>query len=117
VTVHRIVPNLDVSDTRIGREFYRDLLGLREAFDLGWIVNFRSPRYPDAQLSLVSRDATAPEDSVLTAEVFDVERLYIEAQGRGYEIVHPLTEEPWGVRRFFLRDPHGHVINVVQHDR
>ena len=31
------------------------------------------------------------------------------------EIVHPLTEEPWGVRRFFVRDPTGVVVNVVAH--
>ena len=34
---------------------------------------------------------------------------------RGYEIVHPLTEEPWGVRRFFVRAPDGNVINMVSH--
>jgi len=33
----------------------------------------------------------------------------------GYEIVHPLTDEPWGVRRFFVRDPNGAVINVLTH--
>ena len=38
-----------------------------------------------------------------------------EARRRGYEIVHPLTEEPWGVRRFFVRDPNGVVVNVVAH--
>jgi hypothetical protein len=29
--------------------------------------------------------------------------------------VHPLTDEPWGIRRFLVRDPHGNVINVVRH--
>jgi catechol 2,3-dioxygenase-like lactoylglutathione lyase family enzyme len=38
-----------------------------------------------------------------------------EAQRRGYEIVHPLTVEPWGVTRFFVRDPDGNVINIVSH--
>ena len=38
-----------------------------------------------------------------------------EAQRRGYEIVHPLTEEPWGPRRFFVRDPNGIVVNVLGH--
>ncbi len=31
------------------------------------------------------------------------------------DIVHPLTDEAWGVRRFFVRDPDGHVINVLSH--
>ena len=33
----------------------------------------------------------------------------------GYNIVHPLTDEPWGVRRFFVRDPDGKVVNVISH--
>ena len=45
----------------------------------------------------------------------EVEEAYTEAQRRGYEIVHPLTTEPWGVRRFFVRAPNGTVINVVSH--
>jgi uncharacterized glyoxalase superfamily protein PhnB len=45
----------------------------------------------------------------------DVDEAYAEAQRRGYEIVHPLTVEPWGVRRFFVRAPDGNVINIVSH--
>jgi len=29
--------------------------------------------------------------------------------------VYPLTEESWGLRRFFVRDPDGNVINVTSH--
>jgi len=25
--------------------------------------------------------------------------------------VYPLTDEPWGVRRFFVRDPDGEVLD------
>jgi uncharacterized glyoxalase superfamily protein PhnB len=31
------------------------------------------------------------------------------------ELVHPLTDEPWGVRRFFVKDPNGVVLNVANH--
>ena len=44
-----------------------------------------------------------------------VDGAYDEAQRLGYEIVHPITTEPWGVRRFFVRAPDGNVINVVRH--
>jgi hypothetical protein len=37
------------------------------------------------------------------------------ARRLGYEIVHPLTDEPWGVRRFFVREPSGKVVNVPSH--
>jgi uncharacterized glyoxalase superfamily protein PhnB len=65
---------------------------------------------------VVTRDATAPEDSAMTIKVDDVDGAYEEALQRGYEIVHPLTDEPWGIRRFFVRSPDGHVINVAQHN-
>lgn len=110
--INRIVPNLSVIDAARGHEFYVDFLGLEKAFDLGWITNFRSPANPAAQVSLVSRDATAREDSVLSV---GVDAAYALAQRLGYEIVHPLTNEVWGVRRFFVRDPHGNVINIVSH--
>lgn len=37
------------------------------------------------------------------------------AQKLGYEIVHPISTESWGVRRFFVRAPDGNVINIVFH--
>jgi predicted enzyme related to lactoylglutathione lyase len=113
--VNRIVPNLPATDTHVSQEFYAELLGLELALDLGWIVTYRSPDNPTAQVSVITRDETAPEDSTISIGVSDVEEAYAEARRRGYEIVHPLTEEPWGVRRFFVRDPNGVVVNVVSH--
>ena len=112
---HRIVPNLDVDDATTGHDFREGFLGLRKEFDLGWVVSFRSPTHPGVQVSLVSGDASAPEQSMLSVHVHDVDAAYADARRRGYEIVHPLTTEPWGVRRFFVRDPHGVVVNVVGH--
>ena len=34
---------------------------------------------------------------------------------RGLEVVYPLTDEKWGVRRFFVTDPDGLVLNVMSH--
>ncbi|MDT0276918.1 glyoxalase superfamily protein [Blastococcus goldschmidtiae] len=113
--LHRIVPNLTVADPTTGHEFYEDFLGLEKAFDLGWVASFRSRSDPNIQISLVGEDASAPEQSSMSVAVADVDAAYADAQRRGYEIVHPLTHEPWGVRRFFVRDPHGVVVNVVGH--
>jgi predicted enzyme related to lactoylglutathione lyase len=115
VVLHRIVPNLKVDDAGAGHAFYVEFLGLAKEFDLGWIASFRDPKNRSIQVSLVSGDATAPEDSVMSVNVADVDAAYARAHELGYEIVHPLTDEPWGVRRFFVRDPHGHVVNVVGH--
>jgi len=115
MVLHRIIPNLKVDDAGAGHAFYVDFLGLQPEFDLGWIASFRDPQNPAAQVSLVSGDATAPEDSVMSVALSDIDTAYARAQELGYEIVHPLTDEPWGVRRFMVRDPHGHVVNVVRH--
>ena len=111
-----VTTNLPVADIDAARGFYADYLGLNvEGFNLGWVAHFQSPD-GKAHVQLVTRDATSPEDSVISVRVGnDVDEAYAEAQRRGYEIVHPLTDEPWGVRRFFVRAPDGNVVNIVSH--
>ena len=112
--VSRITTNLPVTDIEGAKGFYTDFLGLRtEEFNLGWVARLTDPDTGE-HVQLVTRDATAPEDSAMTVRVADLEGAYEEARAAGYEIVHPLTTEPWGVRRFFVRAPDGTVINVAQ---
>jgi uncharacterized glyoxalase superfamily protein PhnB len=86
-----------------------------EGFNMGWVARFQSPD-GRAVVQLVTRDATAPEDSVISVAVGDsIDEAYEETKRRGFEIVHPLTTEPWGIRRFFVRAPDGNVINVNSH--
>ena len=62
----------------------------------------------------MTRDATAPVNPAVSVKVDDVDAAHAEAVRRGYAIVHPLTTEEWGVRRFFVRAPDGTVLNIVQ---
>jgi uncharacterized glyoxalase superfamily protein PhnB len=112
----KVTANLRIPEGPEAREFYTGFLGLSEtAFDLGWVVNLQSPD-GRADVQLVTRDATSPVDSVISVHVGDeVEAAYDEAQRRGLEIVHPLTHEEWGVRRFMVRAPDGNVVNIVSH--
>src|SRR4029450_8989725 len=111
-----VVANLSVVDLAEARDFYVDFLGLSvEGFNLGWVVNLQSPD-GRAVVQLVTGDATSPVDSVISVHLGnEVEAAYEEAQRRGFEIVHPLTTEPWGVRRFFVRAPDGKLVNSVKH--
>ncbi|MEO7421821.1 MAG: VOC family protein [Ornithinibacter sp.] len=112
--VSRITTNLPVTDLEGAKGFYTDFLGLStEEFNLGWVARLTDPDTGE-HVQLVTRDATAPEDSAMTVRVEDLEGAYDEARAAGYEIVHPLTAEAWGVRRFFVRAPDGTVINVAQ---
>jgi predicted enzyme related to lactoylglutathione lyase len=111
----RITANLRVPDIEAAKGFYADYLGLAdEEFNLGWVARYTSPDN-GAHVQLVTGDATAPEDSVISVHTDDLDAAYAEAQRLGYEIVHPMTTEAWGVRRFFVRAPDGNVVNVVGH--
>ncbi len=83
-----------------------------------WIsswISAGSPDVPTAQISVIERDATAPMLADISIEVDDAEAYFAEATRRGVEIVYGPADEPWGVRRFFVRDPNGKVINIVAH--
>ena len=115
MAVRRVVPNFHTSDPDTSREFYAEVVGLEVAMDAGWIVTFAAPGNPTAQISLMQEDATAPTHPDASIEVDDVDAAHATARRLGYEIVHPLTDEPWGVRRFFVREPSGKVINILSH--
>ncbi|MGX7824031.1 VOC family protein [Actinokineospora sp. 24-640] len=115
MTVYRVVPDLASTSPEQAKAFYTGVLGMRVVMDHGWIVTLAAPDRPEAQVSLMTHDATAPVIPAVSIEVDDVDAAYRAALAAGAEIVHDLTDEPWGVRRFFVRDPDGHVINVLAH--
>jgi predicted enzyme related to lactoylglutathione lyase len=111
----RVTANLPVADIEAAKGFYTGFLGLdTEEFNMGWVARYTSSE-TGAHVQLVTRDAASPEDAVISVHAVDVDAAYAEAQQLGYEIVHPLTDEPWGVRRFLVRAPDGNVVNVVRH--
>jgi predicted enzyme related to lactoylglutathione lyase len=114
--VNRIIADLSVADVDTAKAFYTDFLGLSdEGFNMGWVARYTSPDDPTVHVQLVTKDEGAPLNPVVSVLVEDVDVAYEEAQAAGYEIVHPLTQEPWGVRRFFVRAPDGNVLNIVHH--
>lgn len=114
MTIRRAVPDIRSNDLDESRRFY-GLLGFEVAMDLGWVVTLRSPDNPTAQIILQGPDARAPVHPDVSIEVDDVDAVHAAVVASGAEIVHPLQDEPWGVRRFFVRDPDGCIINVLGH--
>jgi catechol 2,3-dioxygenase-like lactoylglutathione lyase family enzyme len=110
-----LCPDFRSSEPAASREFYAEVLGLEVVMDLDWIVTFAAPRNPTAQVSVMRCDASASLHPDASIEVGDVDAAHAAAQRLGYEIVHPLTDEPWGVRRFVVRDPNGKVLNILTH--
>ena len=114
MTVRRVMPILTVSDVDASRDAYVRLLGLREVMNLGWVVTLADDELRH-QVSLMTKDATAPVNPSVSVEVDDVDAAYQAAVDAGLRIVHPLSDEEWGVRRFFFADASGNVVNVLSH--
>ncbi|OII69301.1 MULTISPECIES: VOC family protein [unclassified Streptomyces] len=114
MAVRRVVPTVRSRAVQESREFY-GLLGLEEVMNHGWVMTLASPSSPAAQISFMTDDRTAPVAPDMSVEVDDVDAAYAVMRESGAEIVHPLQDEEWGVRRFFVRDPGGRVVNVLGH--
>ncbi|WP_030177091.1 VOC family protein [Spirillospora albida] len=114
MSVRRVVPNVQSDAVEESRDFY-GLLGFEEVMNHGWIMTLASRSRPEAQISFMAGDKTAPVAPDLSVEVDDVDAAYASVLECGAEIVHPLRDEEWGVRRFFVRDPNGRVVNVLGH--
>lgn len=114
MTVRRVVPNLTVGDVDAARDVYVGTLGLIEVMNHGWILTLADADRRH-QISLMTKDLTAPVNPDVSVEVDDVDAAHDQAVSAGLRIVHPLTDEDWGVRRFFFQDPSGNVVNVLGH--
>jgi len=113
VNITRAVPNIKSERPAETRDFFVNVLGFEVAMDLGWVVTVASPTNASAQVTIVgNEDMAAPGISV---EVADVDAVHRAAVERGFDIVYPLRDEEWGVRRFMLREPSGTVVNVLSH--
>lgn len=118
MSVLRIVPNLPVHDVTQANDLFSKLFDLEVGMDIGWVGNLAPVGRPSVALQTITEDASAPCNPVVSVgveSVADLDVIRNRVLAEGLQIVHPPTDEPWGVRRFFFRDPDGNVINVVAH--
>lgn len=116
--VTRIVPNLPVTDVARANELYAQIFDLGVDMDLGWVGNLGPADTPAVQLQVMTSDASAPCNPTISVGVSapaDVDAIHERVVAAALEVVHPLTDEGWGVRRFFFRDHDDNVVNVVAH--
>lgn len=117
-TIRRIVPNIYSNDLEASKRFYSGFLGMTLAMDIGWILTFVSPANNTAQISVFDTlDREMPDNSAIfiSIEMADIDAVHKNAKEQGIEITYPLTDEDWGVRRFFVKDPNGVTINLLMH--
>jgi len=114
--IKRIVPNISATNLAKARRFYGDILGLEIAMDFGWIVTFASSKeMMTPQISFATEGGAGTAVPDLSIEVDDLQEAMYRMQAAGFEIEYgPITEE-WGVRRFYVRDPFGKLLNILSH--
>jgi catechol 2,3-dioxygenase-like lactoylglutathione lyase family enzyme len=117
--IRRAMPVVVTEDPAGSRAFYVDFLGFTVAMEHAGFLMLKSPTVPTTQVILAWDDPRAMDPQVarvdISTEVSDVDAAHADALARGLDIVYPLTDEPWGIRRFFVREPSGTVVNVAGH--
>ena len=113
MNISRAVPNIRSERPAETRDFFVNLLGFEVAMDIEWVVALASPTNPSVQVNIIGNDDMAAPG--ISVEVADVDAVHATAVQRGYEIVYPIRDEDWGVRRFMLREPSGTTVNVLSH--
>ncbi len=117
MTVKRIIANVAASDPASVDTFYRGIFGLDLAMDHGWIRTYASTVKMQVQVSFASQGGSGTPVPDLSIEVDDLAEVLQRVKDAGIAVEYGPTSEPWGVRRFYVRDPIGKLINVLQHEQ
>jgi catechol 2,3-dioxygenase-like lactoylglutathione lyase family enzyme len=116
VKVKRIVSNIATPDVGKAAVFYERLLGLETLMDLGWIRTYGADSRMQTQISVMSEGGSGTPVPDLSIEVDDLEEALARIRKAKIPVEYGPKSEPWGVRRFFVRDPFGKLINILQHE-
>jgi catechol 2,3-dioxygenase-like lactoylglutathione lyase family enzyme len=113
--VRRIVANIETPDIAAAKRFYRDVLGLDLKMDHGWIATYGSTETMNVQISFAEQGGSGTPVPDLSIEVDDVEAALEAMKKAGFAVEYGPADEPWGVRRFYVRDPFGRLVNILSH--
>ncbi len=113
--VRRIVTNIATADPSAAKAFYGEILGLDLLMDRGWIATYGSRDTMSVQISFASQGGSGTPVPDLSIEVDDVDAACAAMRASGFSIEYGPADEPWGVRRFFVRDPFGRLVNILRH--
>ncbi|AYZ35313.1 glyoxalase [Chryseobacterium indologenes] len=113
--VKRIVANIKADDLSKAHLFYHEILGLEIVMDHGWIKTLGNEEESKVQISFAAQGGNGTEVPDLSIEVDNVEEMHEMMKNAGFKIIYDITDEDWGVRRFFVKDPFGKLINILSH--
>jgi catechol 2,3-dioxygenase-like lactoylglutathione lyase family enzyme len=115
--VKRIVADIGVADPAAAKAFYQDILELDVLMDMGWIATYGSRELMPLQVSFMTEGGSGAPTPSLSIEVDDLNEALARVKKAKLPVEYGPTNEPWGVRRFFVRDPFGKLVNILAHDR
>lgn len=114
--VKRIVANIQTDSTQKAEAFYKTVLGLEVLMDHGWITTYGTDHQKmDIQISFATEGGSGTLTPDLSIEVDDFEDTLRRTIEAGFSIEYGPVTEPWGVKRFYTRDPFGKLINILSH--
>ncbi len=113
--VKRIVANVQAPDVATAKRFYKGVLGLELLMDHGWIATYGSPEQMSVQISFASQGGSGTPTPDLSIEVDDVDEALKRVVDAALPVEYGPANEPWGVRRFYVRDPFGKLLNILAH--
>jgi catechol 2,3-dioxygenase-like lactoylglutathione lyase family enzyme len=116
MAVKRIVANIAADNLERAKAFYVDILGLRMVMDHGWIMTFAGDGSAAPQISIASEGGSGTPVPDLSIEVDDLDGILERVAFAGIPIEYGPEREPWGVRRVYMRDPFGRLLNILTHD-
>ena len=114
--VKRIVSNIEAGNLEKATEFYGELFGLDLLMDLGWIRTYGTDSNMNVQVSIATEGGSDTPVPDMSIEVDDIEAVLKRVEAANIEIEYGPKKEPWGVKRFYIRDPFEKLINVLQHE-
>ncbi|WP_168121378.1 VOC family protein [Paenibacillus sp. HB172176] len=115
--VKRIVANIHAEHPEKAKAFYEDVLGLQLLMDHGWIRTYGSDESMSVQISFAEQGGSGTTTPHLSIEVDDLDAAFEGMKRAGFPIEYGIVSEPWGVRRFFVRDPFGRLVNILEHEQ
>ncbi|EGL17632.1 glyoxalase family protein [Paenibacillus sp. HGF7] len=113
--VKRIIANLESPELAAAKRFYQEALGLDLLMDHGWIATYGNRETMNVQISIASQGGSGTPTPALSIEVDDLEEALARMEKAGFPAEYGPADEPWGVRRFFVRDPLGKLVNILSH--
>ena len=114
--VKRIVANIAAASPEEAGRFYSSIFGLDLVMDHGWIKTYSSGEKMTTQISVASEGGSGTPVPDLSIEVDSLDTALERVRSQNIPIEYGPVSEPWGVRRFYVRDPFGKLINVLQHE-